>query len=59
VYAPNTESSARGRSAKKDGLVAVVDEVGRDDDRQVAIRAGHDQFAEVVRLEEVAPLRVG
>src|SRR6266550_2633515 len=41
------------------GLVAVVDEVRRHHDRQIARRcAGNDQLAEVMGLEEVAPLGV-
>ena len=42
------------------GLVAVPDEVSWDDDREIARRcAGNDQIAEVMGLEEVAPLGVG
>ena len=42
------------------GLIAVPDEVSRHDDRKVARRrAGDDEVAEVVCLEEVAPFRVG
>src|SRR5437660_12811627 len=44
---------------KKDGLVAVVDEVRRHDHWEIARRcAGDDQLAEVMRREEVAPLGV-
>src|SRR5207249_3760697 len=48
------------REMKEDGLVTVPDEVRRDDDRKVARwRAGDDEVAEIVGLEEVAPLGVG
>src|SRR5437660_136492 len=48
------------REMEEHGLIAVPDEVSRHDDRKVARRrAGDDEVAEVVCLEEVAPLRVG
>src|SRR5207245_11418098 len=37
---------------------AVVEEMGRHDDGQVSAGAGRDELPEVVRLEELAPLRV-
>src|SRR5207237_5306133 len=48
------------REMEEHGLITVPDEVSRHDDRKIARRrAGDDEVAEVVSLEEVAPLRVG
>src|SRR2546428_4840586 len=43
---------------KQHRAFAVVEEMGRDDDGQIAAGAGRDELAEVVRLEEVVPLGV-
>src|SRR6266566_588395 len=48
------------REMEQDGLVAVPDEVRRNDDGKIARRrAGDDEVTEVVGLEEVAPFGVG
>ena len=48
------------REMEQDGLVAVPDEVRRNDDGKIARRrAGDDEVPEIVGLEEVAPFGVG
>src|SRR5438876_3123794 len=48
------------REMQEDGLVAVPDEMrGHDDGKIARRRARDDEIAEVVGLEEVAPLGVG
>ena len=43
---------------EQDRALAVVDEVRRDDDGQVAVLPRQDELAEVVRPQEVTPLGV-
>ena len=43
---------------QQDRVFAVVEEVRRDHDREIAVLPRDDQLSEVVRLEEVTPLGV-